>query len=96
MVVSILVLFCYTRHDLSLETAATPPPFLSTQLIARLSHLCIARNVPRKPRRSRRRGKNERRKIKVIVGFHDRFLSDSSSSPTPSLTAAVSCCHTSK
>ena len=42
----------YTRHDLlSLETAATPPPsVLSPQLIARLSHLGIARNVPRKPR----------------------------------------------
>ena len=77
---------CYTRHDLlSLETAATPsppPPLLSPQLIARLSHLGIARNVPRKPRRSRRGGKNERRKIKVIVGFRDRFPSDSSSSPT--------------
>ena len=74
----------YTRHDLlSLETAATPPPFLSPQLIARLSHLSIARNVPRKPRRSRRGGKNERRKINVIVGFHDRLPSDFSSSPTP-------------
>ena len=39
----------YTRHDLlSLETAAAPPPFLSPQLIARLSHLSIARNVPRR------------------------------------------------
>ena len=67
----------YTRHDLlSLETAATPPPsFLSPQLIARLSHLGIARNVPRKPRRSTRGGKNERRKIKVIVGFYDRLPS---------------------
>ena len=73
-----------TRHDLlSLETAAAPPPFLSPQLIARLSHLGIARNMPRKPRRSRRGGKNERRKIKVIVGFRDRLSSDSSSSPTP-------------
>ena len=59
------------------------PPFLSSQLIARLSHLGIARSVPRKPRRSRRGGKNERRKIKVIVGFRDRLSSDSSSSPTP-------------
>ena len=68
----------YTRHDLlSLETAATPPPFLSPQLIARLSHLGIAGNVPRKPRRSRRGGKNER-KIKVIVSFRDRLPSDSS------------------
>ena len=33
--------------------------------------------------RSRRGGKNERRKIKVIVGFRDRLPSDSSSSPTP-------------
>ena len=67
----------YTRHDLlSLETAATPPPsVLSPQLIARLSHLGIARNVPRKPRRSTRGGKNEWRKIKVIVGFHDRLPS---------------------
>ena len=74
----------YTRHDLlSLETAATPPPFFSPQLIARLLHLGIARNVPRKPRRSRRGGKNERRKIKVIVGFRERLPSDSSSSPTP-------------
>ena len=74
----------YTRHDLlSLETAAAPPPFLSPQLIARLSHLGIARNVPRKPRRSRRRGKNQRRKIKVIIGFRDRLPSNSSSSPTP-------------
>ena len=74
----------YTRHDLlSLETAAAPPHFLSPKLIARLSHLGIARNVPRKPRRSRRGGKNERRKIKVIVGFRDRLSSDSSSSPTP-------------
>ena len=71
----------YSRHDLlSLETAAAPPPFLSPQLIARLSHLGIARNVPR---RSRRGGKNERRKIKVIIGFRDRLSSDSSSSPTP-------------
>ena len=68
---------------LPLETAAKPPAFLSPQLIARLSHLGIARNVPRKPRRSRRGGKNERRKIKVIVRFHDRLPSDSSSSPTP-------------
>ena len=74
----------YTRHDLlSLETAAAPPPFLSPQLIARLSHLSIARNVPRKPRRSRRGGKNERRKIETIDGFCDRLSSDSSSSPTP-------------
>ena len=37
----------YTRHDLlSVETAATPPPFLSPQLIARLSHLGIARTCP--------------------------------------------------
>ena len=68
---------------LPLETAAKPPAFLSPQLIARLSHLGIARNVPRKPRRSRRGWKNERRKIKVIVRFHDRLPSDSSSSPTP-------------
>ena len=34
----------YTRHDLSLETAATPPP---PSHPARLSHLGIARNVPR-------------------------------------------------
>ena len=40
-------------------------------------------NVPRKPCRSRRGGKNERRKNKVIVGFRDRLPSDSSSSPTP-------------
>ena len=38
--------------------------------------------MPRKPRRSRR-GKNERRKIKVIVGFRDRLPSDSFSSSTP-------------
>ena len=50
-------------------------------MIARLSHLGIARNVPRKPRRSRRGGKNERRRIKV--GFCDRLPSDSSSCPTP-------------
>ena len=75
----------YTRHDLSLETAAAPPPSFSPQLIARLSHLGIGRNVPRKPRRSRRGGKNERRKIKVIVGFRDRVPYDSSSSPPPSL-----------
>ena len=31
----------------------------------------------------RRGGNNERRKIKVIVGFRDRLSSDSSSSPTP-------------
>ena len=38
----------YARHDrLFLETAATPPPSLSPQLIARISHLGIARNVPR-------------------------------------------------
>ena len=54
----------YARHDLSLETAAAPPPSLSPQLIARLSHLGIARNVPRIPHRSRRGAKNERRKIK--------------------------------
>ena len=74
----------YTQHDLLfLETAATPHPSLSPQLIARLSHLGIARNVPRKPRRSRRGGKNERRKSKVIVGFREQLPSDSSSSPTP-------------
>ena len=73
---------CYTQHDLlSLETAATPSLLPSPQ-IARLSHLGIARNLPRKPRRSRRWGKNERRKIKVIVGFRDRLPSDSPSSPT--------------
>ena len=72
----------YTRHDLlSLDIAATLPP--PPKLIARLSQLGIARNVPRKPRRSRRGGKNEPRKIKVIVGFRDRLPSDSSSSPTP-------------
>ena len=50
-----------TRHDLlSLETAAAPPPFLSPQLIARLSHLGIARNVPRKPRRSDREEEGRR------------------------------------
>ena len=40
----------YTRHDLlSLETAAAPPPsFLSPQLIARLSHLGIARKRAQK------------------------------------------------
>ena len=74
----------YTRHDLlSLETAATPPPSLSPQLIAHLSHLGIARNVPRIPHRSRRGAKNERRKIKLIVGFRDRLPSDSLSCPTP-------------
>ena len=67
----------YARHDLlSLETAATPPPFLSPQLITRLSHLGLARNVPSNestPIEKRRRGgKNERRKIKVIVGGHRR------------------------
>ena len=60
---------CYTQHDLlSLETAATPSLLPSPQ-IARLSHLGIERNVPRKPRRSRRGGKDEWRKIKVIVVF---------------------------
>ena len=39
-----------------------PTPFLSLQLIARLSHLAIARNVPRKPRRSRRGGN--------VIDFH--------------------------
>ena len=39
--------------------------------------------MPRKPRRSRRGGKNERTKIKVIVDFRDRLPSDSSSCPTP-------------
>ena len=73
----------YSRHDLlSLDTAATPFP--SRHLIARLSHLGIARNVPRKPRRSRRGGRNERRTIKVIVGLQDRLLSEFSSSSTPS------------
>ena len=51
--------------------------------MARLSHLGIARDVLRKSHRSRRGGRNERRKIKVIVGFYDRLPSDSSSSPTP-------------
>ena len=74
----------YTWHDLlSLETAAAPPPFLSPQLIACLSHLGIARNVPRKPHRLRRGGKNEWKKNKVVVGFRDRLPPDSSSSPTP-------------
>ena len=83
----------YSRHDLpSLETAPTSS---ALHLMARLSHLGIARDVPRKPHRSRRSGRNERRKIKVIVGFHDRLPSDSSSSPTalvnlPSLTFTVS------
>ena len=79
----------YARHDLlSLETAATPPPFLSPQLITRLSHLGLARNVPSNEstaiEKRRRGGKNERRKIKVIVGIRDRLPSDSSSSSTPS------------
>ena len=39
-----------------------PNPFISLQLIARLSHLAIARNVPRKPRRSRRGGN--------VIDFH--------------------------
>ena len=59
------------------------PPSLSPQLIARLFHLAISRNVPRIPHRSIRGAKNERRKIKMIVGFRDRLPSDSSSSPTP-------------
>ena len=72
--------FCLWKPLLHLH----PTPLPSTpQLIARLSHLGIARNEPRKPRRSRRGGKNERRKIKVIVGLRDRLLSDSSSCPTP-------------
>ena len=37
-----------------------------------------------KPRRSRRGGNNEPRKIKVVVGIRDRLPSDSSSSSTPS------------
>ena len=71
-----------TRPSVSGNRCRTSPLPLP-QLIARLSHLGIARNVPRKPRRSRRGGKNERRKIKVIVSFRDRLSSDSSSSPTP-------------
>ena len=72
----------YSRHDLlSLDTAATLFPF--HQLIARLSHLGITRNVPRKPRRLKRGGRNERRTIKVIVGLQDRLLSEFSSCPTP-------------
>ena len=83
----------YSRHDLpSLETAPTSS---ALHLMAPLSHLGIARDVLRKPHRSRRGGRNERRKIKVIVGFHDLLPSDSSSSPTPlvklpSLTFTVS------
>ena len=57
-------------------------PPSSPQLVARLSHLGIARNVSRKPRRSRRGGKNARRKIKMIVGFRDRLPSNSCSSST--------------
>ena len=73
----------YSRHDvLSLDTAATPFP--SPQLVARLSHLGIARNVPRKPRRSRRGGRSERREVKVIVSLQDRLPSEFSSSPTRS------------
>ena len=66
---------------LSIPLPHPPPP---PKLIARLSHLGIARNVPIKPRRSRRGGRNERRKIKVIVGLQDRLPSELSSSPTPS------------
>ena len=73
------MIFCLWKP---LPPPPPPRPVLSHELIARLSHLGTASNVPRKPRRSRRGGKNEQRKIKVIVGFRDRFPSDSSSSPT--------------
>ena len=62
--------FCLWKPLPHLPPQSSPP-----QLIARLSHLGIARNVPRKPRRSTRGGKNEWRKVKVIVGFHDRLPS---------------------
>ena len=73
-----------------------PPPLPLHQLIARLSYLGVARNVPRKPRRPRRGRKNERRKIKVIVGFCDRYfhpMFPALQTPVvslPSLTFAVS------
>ena len=66
---------------LSILLLLLPPP---PQLISCLLRLGIARHVPRMPRRSKRKGRNERRKIKVIVGLQNRLLSEFSSSPTPS------------
>ena len=65
-----------------------PSPAPSYKLPARLSHLGIVRNVPRKPRRSSRGERNERRTIKVIVGLQDRLLSEFSSFSTPSPLSA--------
>ena len=53
-----------------------PPTFLSLQLITRLSHLGIARNVPRKPRRSdreeegRRNGGRSKWSSVFVIDFH--------------------------
>ena len=64
----------YTRQDLLGIGAASPssagPP--SPLLIVCLRHLGIADDLPRKPRRSRRGGRIEPRKIKVRISGSDR------------------------
>ena len=57
---------CCTRHEiLSVAGIASRP--LPCR-VACLRELGIARNVPRRPRRSRRGGRREKRKIPFIVG----------------------------
>ena len=66
----------YTRKDL-LDIGATSSSSdgpLSPLLIAHLRHLDLACNQPRKPRRSRRGGRNEPRKISVRIDGSDRPL----------------------
>ena len=64
----------YARQDLldigSASSSSAGP--LSPLLIARLRHLGLACNQPRKPRRSRRGGRNEPRKISVRIDGSDR------------------------
>ena len=59
----------YTRREL-LSYDSNVTLRLHPQLCLWLKDLGIARNVPKKPRRSKRGGRRKRRKIYVIVGVH--------------------------
>ena len=87
---SLLPLFSATLDMVLCLSIPLPHPHPAPQLIA---HLSIARNVPGKPRLLKRGGRNEHRKIKVIVGLHDQLLSKFPSSLAPSHLPAESDFH---
>ena len=60
----------YTRREL-LSYDSNVTSRLHPQLCLWLKDLGTARNVPKKPRRSKRGGRRKRRKISVIVGAHE-------------------------